>query len=152
MHSENRPSFICDCSLGRLAKWLRIMGFDTLYMKNMREDIIEAECSAGSIILTRSSNLSSQKGFFLIKSNYFAEQIKEVDEKYSLHSQLRPFSLCFLCNEPLVLADNSKAAGHVPEYVLSTTDSFSNCPNCNRFYWQGSHSKRVMETIHKILE
>jgi uncharacterized protein with PIN domain len=152
MHSGHRPRFLCDCSLGRLAKWLRILGFDTLYMKDMRGDIIEAERSAGRIILTRSVKLSSQKGFFLIKSNHIAEQIKEVDNEFSLKNQIRPFSLCFLCNEPLVSADNSKAAGHVPEYVLSTTDSFRNCPNCNRFYWQGSHTERVMKTIHNILE
>ncbi len=152
MHSGHRPRFICDSSLGRLAKWLRIMGFDTLYIKNMREDIIDAECSAGRIILTRSRKLSSQKRFFLIKSDHIAEQIKEVDDKFSLKSQIRPFSLCFICNEPLVTVGNTKAAGHVPEYVLSTTVSFRNCPNCNRFYWNGSHSKCVMETIHNILE
>jgi uncharacterized protein len=152
MHSGHRPRFICDGNLGRLAKWLRILGFDTLYMKNMRGVIIEAERSAGRIILTRSVKLSSQKGFSLIKSDHIAEQIKEVNDNFSLKSQIRPFSLCFLCNEPLVSADNSKAAGHVPEYVLSTTDSFRNCPNCNRFYWQGSHTEHVMETIHNILE
>ncbi|HEY9159858.1 MAG TPA: Mut7-C RNAse domain-containing protein [Desulfomonilia bacterium] len=152
MHSGHRQQFICDCNLGRLAKWLRILGFDTLYMKNMRGVIMEAERSAGRIILTRSVKLSSQRDFFLIKSDHIAEQIKEVDDKFSLKTQLRPFSLCFICNEPLVSADNSMAAGHVPEYVLSTTDSFSNCPKCNRFYWQGSHTNRVMETIHNILE
>ena len=152
MHSGHRPRFLCDTNLGRLAKWLRILGFDSLYMKNMRGDTIEAESSAGRIYLTRSVKLSSQKGLFLIKSNCIVDQIKEVDNKFSLSNQLRPFSLCFICNESLVSTDNSKAAGHVPEYILSTTHSFKNCPKCNRFYWQGSHSKRVMETIHNILE
>jgi uncharacterized protein len=152
MHSGHRPRFICDCNLGRLAKWLRILGFDTLYMKNMRGDALEAEHSAGRIILTRSGKLSSQKGYFLIKSNYVADQIKEVNDSFFLNKQLRPFSCCILCNEPLLSANNLKAAGHVPEYVLSTVGSYRTCPNCNRFYWQGSHNKRAMKIIQNILE
>jgi uncharacterized protein with PIN domain len=153
MHSGHRPRFLCDNNLGRLAKWLRILGFDTLYMKNMREDIIEEERLAGRIILTRSGKLSShQKGFSLIKSNCIADQIKEVNDKFLLDKQLKPFSLCVICNEPLVFADNLKATGHVPEYVLSIVGTFWNCQKCNKFYWQGSHIKRVNETIQNLLE
>jgi uncharacterized protein len=152
MHSGHRPRFLCDNNLGRLAKWLRILGFDTLYMKNMREDFIEKELLTGRVILTRSGKLSSQKGYFLIKSNHIAEQIKEVSDKFFLNRQLVPFSRCIICNESLVSTDNLKATGHVPEYVLNTVDSFRICPNCNRFYWQGSHIKRVTETIQNILE
>jgi uncharacterized protein with PIN domain len=152
MHSGHRPRFLCDNNLGRLAKWLRILGFDTLYMKNMREDFIEKELLTGRVILTRSGKLSSQKGYFLIKSNSIADQIKEVNDKFLLDEQLKPFSLCVLCNESLVSADNLKANGHVPEYVLSTVGSFKNCQNCNRFYWQGSHIKRVTQTIKNLLE
>jgi uncharacterized protein with PIN domain len=152
MHSGHRPRFLCDNNLGRLAKWLRILGFDTLYMKNMRSDIVKEECLTGRVILTRSGKLSSQKGYFLIKSNRIAEQIKEVNDKFILNRQLMPFSRCIICNESLVSADNLKATGHVPDYVLNTVGSFRSCPNCNRFYWQGSHIKRVAETIQNILE
>lgn len=152
MHSGHRPRFLCDCNLGRLAKWLRILGFDTIYMKNMREDIIEEERLAGRVLLTRSGKLSSRKNCFLIKSNCIADQIIEVNDKFILNKQLKPFSLCVICNEPLVSADNLKATDHVPEYVLSTVGTFRNCPKCNKFYWQGSHIKRVNETIQNLLE
>ena len=152
MHSGHRPRFLCDCNLGRLAKWLRILGFDTLYMKSMREDILEEERLAGRLILTRSGKLSSQKYCFLIKSDYIAEQIKEVNDKFLLDKQLKPFSLCVICNESLISANNLKANGRVPEYILSTVGSFRNCPSCNRFYWQGSHIKRVTEIIQNLLE
>ncbi len=152
MRSGLRPRFLCDKNLGRLAKWLRLLGFDTLYMKNMREDVIKEGCLDGRIILTKSERLSSQKGYFLIKSNHIAEQIKEVNDNFFLNSQSTLFSRCIICNEPLVSADRIEATGHVPEYVLNTVDSFMSCPNCNRFYWQGSHIKHVAETIQNILE
>jgi uncharacterized protein len=152
MHSGHRPRFLCDSNLGRLTKWLRILGFDTLYIKNMSEDIIVKESLSGRIILTRSCKLSSQKGFFLIKSNSITDQIKEVNDKFQLDRQSKPFSLCTICNESLVSVDNLKADGHVPEYVLNTVDTFRQCPNCKRFYWEGSHIKRAIETIQKLLE
>jgi uncharacterized protein len=152
MHSGHRPRFLCDCNLGRLAKWLRILGFDTLYMKDIRGEIVNEECLTGRIILTRSGKLSSHKGYFLIKSNYIAEQIKEVNENFFLSKQLMPLSRCIVCNESLVSVDNPKATGHVPEYVLNTVGSFKNCPNCNRFYWHGSHIKHVTDTIQNTME
>ena len=138
--------------LGRLAKWLRILGFDTEYFKeaNISSLIIQA-LRENRVIITRNHRLPRSAGLrvVLIKEEKLKEQLREVLKalEISLDSVLM-FSRCIICNEELVEIAKDQIKDRVPEYVFNTQKDFISCPKCERIYWQGTHWGNV-ETILK---
>jgi len=138
--------------LGRLAKWLRILGFDTEYFKeaNISSLIIQA-LRENRVIITRNHRLPRSAGLriVLIKEEKLKEQLREVLKalEISLDSVLM-FSRCIICNEELVEIAKDQIKDRVPEYVFNTQEDFISCPKCERIYWQGTHWGNV-ETILK---
>ena len=138
--------------LGRLAKWLRILGFDTEYFKeaNISSLIIQA-LRENRVIITRNHRLPRSAGLrvVLIKEEKLKEQLREVSKalEISLDSVLM-FSRCIICNEELVEIAKDQIKDRVPEYVFNTQKDFISCPKCERIYWQGTHWGNV-ETILK---
>ncbi len=138
--------------LGRLARWLRILGFDAAYFAgdNLSSLLIQA-LREERIILSRNHRLTSSSGVkvILIKTGTLKDQIKEVMSK--LEIKLDPgmmFRRCILCNARLVDIDKEKIRDRVPEYIFNTQQDFISCPVCKRIYWQGSH----WGNVKKILE
>lgn len=146
--------FIVTRELGRLAKWLRILGFDVEYFKedNASSLIIQA-LRESRIILTRNHRMpkTSAIKIILIEAERIKEQITEVLKalKIGPDSNLM-FSRCIICNLGLQHIDKEKIKDKVPEYVFNTQDNFITCPKCQRIYWQGTHWGNVTKTLAEI--
>jgi len=144
--------FVADCMLGTLAKWLRILGYDTLYDPRLDDDgIARLTRAEGRLLLTRDTALVKRKGLrsLLVTSELLQQQLLQVLQERSLQTR-RPFSRCPVCNSPLEPVPRSDAWGQVPSFVFATQDSFNLCPQCNRFYWRGTHWRRMLEQVEKL--
>ena len=147
--------FILTKELGRLAKWLRILGFDTVYYNqdNLSSLIIQA-LRDERIILTRNQRLPQARGLkiVLIKNEKIKKQVAEILQ--TLKIVLEPemmFSRCILCNAQLTDIAKDKVKDKVPEYVFKTQEDFVTCPECQRIYWQGTHWGNVTKTLEEII-
>ena len=143
--------FLCDPSLGRLAKWLRIMGFDTEYMHHWDRDIQHEALKAGRIVFTRSRAAAQKRNHIHIVSDHVREQLAQVDSVFDLEKNARWFTRCNVCNETLICAKPDDVKDFVPEYVYATQKEFARCPRCSRIYWKGTHPFRSVETIKSII-
>jgi uncharacterized protein len=140
--------------LGRLSKWLRILGFDAEYFKedNASSLIIQA-LRDDRIILTRNQRLPQAHGIkiILIKQERIKAQLSEVLK--ALEVQPDPeimFSRCIICNVELAQIQKEKIKDKVPEYVFKTQEDFITCPKCKRIYWQGTHWGNVQNILKEI--
>ena len=148
------PRFVLDSHLGRLAAYLRMLGFDALY-RNCAEDAWLARVSSGErrILLTRDVGLLKRSevthGHWLRETDSRA-QLREVVSRYHLSRLVRPFTRCMRCNESLRPIPAEEAATSVPPGVLKSHTDFRACPGCGRVYWQGSHWRRMTELMSQL--
>ena len=157
-HRENLPAFVAECTLGRLAKWLRLAGFDTLF-DNQSPDINRLSNCAKTqnrVVLSRTQavikHLEIAQGR-LIRFNAPIDQIRQVIRDFDIdRPDLRPLSRCSQCNHPLRAADQENIQGAVPDYILLYHERFRICPRCRRVYWPGSHSTRILALIDRWFE
>jgi uncharacterized protein len=152
MHSDRTIRFLCDQNLGRLAKWLRVLGFDTELMKYWDPDRLEQAVLDGRVVLTRKSTVKACTGILFIPHDHFAEQMHFVKESFGLDKSFRSFSRCIICNEPLNSVSREQVKGLVPEYVYSSQEKFSACPVCRRIYWKGTHAEKAQALMDRLLE
>lgn len=147
--------FIADVMLGKLAKWLRILGYDTLYYHKVDEDQLLRDIQDGRILLTRNNRwrkLVPSHQLFLIWENDPRKQIKEVIKNFNLCPDKDSIlERCIVCNQILNNLPRTAVEGKVPEYIHNTSKSFLSCPSCNRIYWRGSHRDRMLKEIEEIL-
>ncbi|HOM28522.1 MAG TPA: Mut7-C RNAse domain-containing protein [Deltaproteobacteria bacterium] len=146
----NPPSFACDRNLGRLAKWLRLMGFDTLYLRDDDPHRLLGAALSGRIVLTRRRALRGRPGVVVVERDRALDQVREVVSSLGLEGPLDAFSRCSLCNEPLVEETPEGVSGLVPDHVLATRDRFARCPSCGRVYWKGTHLDRARGTMEAV--
>jgi uncharacterized protein with PIN domain len=150
---EGHLEFIADCMLGRLARWLRILGFDTLYYPAIDDavlaDIAEKE---NRTILTRDTRLTERKNvkrFLLIGHDDIQMQLKQVVSAYQLPIAPSIESMrCPACNGHLTTAEKSSVKGRVPLYIYRSRDRFKKCAGCGKIYWKGSHYEKIRAKIH----
>ncbi|MBI5212637.1 MAG: Mut7-C RNAse domain-containing protein [Nitrospirae bacterium] len=154
--------FIADVMLGSLAKWLRILGFDTSYFRTIDDnEIIRIAKQEQRVLLTRDTRLVKSKKVskhILIKANDMPGQLKEVLKSLPLapHGSSTcplslPFTRCSKCNGELEFSDKESVSGNVPEHVFLNFDSFLRCGDCGKVYWEGSHKKLIDGQIRKVL-
>jgi hypothetical protein len=138
--------------LGRLSRWLRLLGYDTLYAPALSDCQIAARARAeGRIVLTRDQHLARRKGIrcLLIQSQALEEQIRQVLTMLGAPLQeARP--RCPVCNAVLSQASPAQVRPFVPAYVFKTHRRFHHCPTCDRYYWPGSHWENIQSTIEQI--
>jgi uncharacterized protein with PIN domain len=150
------PSFAVEKTLGRLAKWLRLMGFDTLLETDFPSAEFAGRIHAPRIFLTRTLRALRRASAFrmiFIHDNDPMRQLAEVVRQTAItFEDLKPFSRCVRCNEPTVVADVEAIRPSVPDYVQQTHDAFSRCPRCGRIYWRGSHTTRSLERIQSLFK
>jgi len=150
------PSFAAEKTLGRLAKWLRLMGFDTLFETDFPKGSFAEHIHSGRIFLTRTQRalrMPRPIQTVFLQDNDPMKQLAEVVRRSAITLQdVRPFSRCLRCNEPIIAADKKDIAGYVPDFVQQTHASFSRCPSCGRIYWKGSHTTRSLERIRLIFK
>lgn len=146
-------TFIADAMLGKLARWLRILGYDVVYEPFISDDgLIARAIQEHRIILTMDRKLTerkSAKNFLLIRSPYYREQLKQVITSYYVDYQSGIFTRC---NTLLDRIDKEQIKDKVPPYVYSTHDEFDICPQCNRLYWSGTHRVKMLKTLEEILK
>jgi uncharacterized protein len=143
--------FILDVHLGRLAKFLRLCGFDTLYRNDFSDDEIACiSVNEKRIILTRDRALLKRKkvthGYY-VRSQNVVEQLKEIIRRFQLENEIREFSLCPECNSKIVTAEKEKIKNQVPEYIYKKYDQFKYCSKCKKVYWKGSHWINIKKVI-----
>lgn len=148
-------TFIADAMLGRLARWLRFMGFDTLYYPGINDSkLIRIAREQSRIILTRDTRLIKIKGlmnYLLISSEDPFQQLIEVLGAFKLH-RFHLLSRCVKCNGPLSeIQDKEAIRDSVPEYVFLNYSSFLKCNDCGRIYWEGTHPRKFKEQISEII-
>jgi uncharacterized protein len=146
-------SFVADSTLGRLAKNLRLAGFDTLFDKGVPDSRNLAHLAAGHrIVLTRSTHVKAAfdpQQIIFINDDRASEQMRQVLALLGLKREdLRPLSRCARCNRLLDCLPKEQARGQVPDYVWQQHDVFRQCINCRKVYWQGSHAERWKKHMH----
>lgn len=148
--------FIVTRELGRLAKWLRIMGYDASYFdRDQRRELIVRSLREDRIILTRDSHMGRYSGVRMvhIDSDFVEEQVKQVLVSLKLHPDKKQlFSRCVVCNEPLAAIEKEAVKDKVAPYVYQTQQSFMHCAQCKRVYWQGTHWMSVMRILKETVE
>ena len=146
--------FIITKELGRLCKWLRIMGFDTAnFPEAERRELIIESLREERIILTRDSKMSVYSGVRMlhITSDFVEDQVKQVMTELRIKPDRKKFfTICVICNMPLKKVEKSDIKEKVPPYVYQTQDSFMKCDICDRVYWQGTHWTNVGEFVDKL--
>jgi len=147
-------SFAADMMVGRLARWLRILGYDTLYdPEKPVQEWIPAVLADDRILLTRNRKIAGQlpeKNYYFVAPNDPREQLCAILEKFQLDTEHFVFRLCVSCNVRVVSIAKETVLGRVPPLVFETHHEFWQCPSCGKIYWRGSHLKRVEEFIKKI--
>lgn len=153
--TNDAPKFIADCHLGKLAKYMRLIGLDTLFFPNIEDnDLIHIANEENRIILTRDHHLSQRKNtpvLFLEPTDTKA-QLKTLIDYYDLKDHPALFRRCIVCNTPLQVIDKEKIIDSLPEKVKKYFEYFEYCPACDRIYWQGDHYRHMMEFLAQVLK
>ncbi len=148
------PRFSLDSSLGRLARWLRLLGHDAAWRAG--DDLGAALARArleDRVLLTRSKGIARlglqwpPAGGMSLGSERAGDQLVEVARTHPIFETARPFTRCPDCNEPLREADRASAIARVPEFVVRTQTRFEACPSCGKLYWRATHSVSIIETL-----
>jgi uncharacterized protein with PIN domain len=144
--------FILTYELGRLSKWLRILGFDTIIEEDKRRLVIKS-LREDRIILTRDSKMSRFTGTRIVKvkSDFIEEQLAQIMRELDLSIDINNiFKLCVLCNTRLEEIDKASVRERVPKYVFDTQRIFLRCPKCDKIYWQGTHWELVGKFLSRL--
>ncbi len=159
MCPEDSPRFIVDLNVGKLAGWLRIIGYDTLLFDH-RDDkhLIHIAMTENRIILTRDTQMMKRRVItigelkaLLITSDNPGKQIYQVVKELELNPNFKPFSLCLECNQTLVKITREDARDRVPPYVFQTQSQYVECPDCHRLYWQGTHWQAMVKKLEELI-
>ncbi|MCB2185745.1 MAG: Mut7-C RNAse domain-containing protein [Deltaproteobacteria bacterium] len=137
---------ITERMLGKLARWLRLMGFDAPMVPEP-----PLRLQPGEILLTRRRSLVGKPGVIYVVSDSWLEQLKQVMKEAGLElDEARCFTRCLDCNLPVEPLSRKQARSLVPEFVWSTAESFSRCPACGKIFWPGSHTSRAEHTLAQL--
>lgn len=155
MTNDREPKFIVDLNVGKLARWLRMMGYDTLFLPELDDgEMIKLARSEQRIMLTRDTQImnwnvvnSGRVKVILLEGDDPQNQLQQVIQKLDLNYSHDPFSRCLECNALLEPRNPYEVEGEVPPYVFKTQKHYMRCPKCRRIYWQGTH----WEAMNKVL-
>jgi len=148
--------FIVDLNVGKLTRWLRLMGYDTLFLPHLDDgEMIKLALSQERILLTRDTHImerslvsSGRAKVILIEGDDPGRQFLQVVQRLKLDYQFNPFSRCLECNALLEPKTSQEVEGQVPPYVFQTQKQYMSCPDCHRIYWRGTH----WEAMNKVLQ
>lgn len=147
--------FIADTMLGKLAKWLRVMGIDVVYdPRFLARQLLRCAEQEGRILLTRDHRLVQRRGTarrLLIESDYYHEQVRQVVQTFGLERPMQAFTRCLQCNTPLCEVAKQAVAGKVPPYVYAVHVEFKRCSTCDQLYWGGTHRDNMRRQLRVML-
>ncbi|MCM8766595.1 MAG: Mut7-C RNAse domain-containing protein [Candidatus Omnitrophica bacterium] len=146
--------FITDGMCGGLARWLRLIGYDTLYFNIQRKiELIRIAEKEKRIILTKDKKFAEKypEIVFYIEGEDTYSQFKEVVKKFDLEiKEENLFKRCSICNTKLEEITKEKVKNRVPEYVYQNKEKFALCSKCNKIYWEGDHCKYIRERLRNL--
>lgn len=146
-----RSRFILDVHLGKLASYLRMLGFDSTYSRNWDDqEIIARSLKEGRIILSRDVGLLKHNRVshgYWVRHDLPLEQLEEVIRSLELSSQFEPFTRCMECNGAIHAVSREAIRDQIDPQILERFDAFWQCADCHRIYWRGSHYERMKERI-----
>jgi uncharacterized protein with PIN domain len=152
----NELHFILDNHLGKLASYLRMLGFDSLYRNSFQDDELAFLSQAESrILLTRDHRLLMRKAVtqgYWLRSQDPDQQLKEVVKRYALSCMVKPFQRCMRCNELLEPVSKETILHRIKPLTIQYFDDFRLCPACGQIYWQGSHYTKMLAFIETTLD
>ncbi len=148
-----KSAFVCDVHLGRLARMLRMLGFDTLYRNDYDDPkIIAISVTRNRIILTRDRKLLHAKVIthgYWVRSQKPEQQLKEALARFDLYSQIKPFNRCMACNGEIKSVDKRDVIDRLEPKTKRYYNDFYQCCSCNKIYWEGSHYTRMRSKIEE---
>jgi hypothetical protein len=140
--------FVVDSMLGKLAKWLRILGFDARFERIALQEQIDGWKREGFLILTRNRRWKDQSQVLHLAADDPMKQLEElIAGGVVSRDEIKPLARCIVCNMPLEVVPREEALGEVPDYVYETHSRFHRCAGCRRIYWRGSHPRRIVNRL-----
>jgi len=156
----NNPRFIVDINVGKLAKWLRMTGYDALLFDGDDDSrMIVIALREGRIVITKDTQIvkrgvitSGKLKAVIITTDDPELQMQEVIESLDLDCHFKPFSICLECNQLLLERSKQEVEDRVPPYVLQTQHEYVECPACHRVYWKGTHWQAMTKKLQRFKE
>ena len=156
---DTRPRFVADVNVGRLAKWLRVMGYDTLFPReNGDSELVRVALKEGRVLVTRDAEIARRRAartgqmtVVLIEKDDLRSQLRQLVRDLGLNLSAG-FSRCVRCNEPLRPIAKQDVAERLPPYVLLTQGKFFECQECLRVYWPGTHWTNMMSELSEVFQ
>jgi len=150
--------FIADNNVGKLARWLRLIGYDTLLFKQKDDgQMIKIALSENRVILTKDTQFMKRRlvtngklKTIHIKQDDPKLQVQEVVKTLNLNYRFKPFSLCLECNRALIARDKEEVKNLVPAHVVETQTQYTQCPACHRIYWPGTHWQAMVNKLQDL--
>lgn len=145
-------SFVCDVMLGKLAKYLRLLGFDAIFIRNPEVLKCHGYLDGRRYYLTRRRKKTGYERTVYIGSEVPLQQLREI--KTLIKPHVRPDAVlnrCIECNTELVHVDKKDVEPLVPEFVFHHYERFKRCPSCERVYWEGSHTVSISDILREVL-
>ena len=148
------PKFIADVHLGRLTRYLRMIGFDVLYENNFEDDeIVKISLEEKRAILTKDRGIlkrSEVSHGYWVRSSKVKEQVVEIVKRFDLKKLIKEFTRCIECNTMLKSISKQEIIGELPPKVSKSQTEFSRCTSCKKLYWKGTHHQRMLSFIKTI--
>lgn len=148
------PSFVLDVHLGKLARYLRLLGFDCLYRNDLADqELARISSREGRILLTRDACLLMRAAVthgYWLREKEVGRQVLEVIRRFDLRDRIAPFSRCLRCNGLLRSVDKREIADRLPPRVALAFERFVQCGECGKIYWQGSHYDRLAHFVETL--
>ncbi|MDP2931565.1 MAG: Mut7-C RNAse domain-containing protein [Chloroflexota bacterium] len=149
-----------DNNVGKLAKMLRVMGYDTVFFSGSDDSrMVATALKEGRVILTRDTQIMKRRVIasgrveaVLFETDDPEQQIRQVIHQLKLDCQFRPFTICLECNQPLIEKTKDEVEGRVPPYVFRTQSQYMECPACHRIYWRGTHWEAMTRKLQEICQ
>ena len=147
----NDTRFVADTMLGKLTKWLRVMGFDVKYDAETTDaKLLRCAEADNRILLTRGHNLIACGGSaqrLYVESEYYHQQVRQVLQAFNLAHDIQAFTRCIRCNMPLTTIVKPAVMKRVPAYVYATHRTFKHCAPCDQLYWGGTHRDNMLRQL-----
>jgi len=149
--------FIADAMLGKLARWMRVLGCDVEYFPSIGDrELVELAARSGRLILTRDTLLVRRRGarsnHFFVEGDDFRNQLRQVVERFAIDPSARSLTRCLECNALLAEIGKSNVREKVPSYIYETQAEFRVCPICSRIYWRGTHWQGIVREMAELLK
>lgn len=148
--------FLADVNVGKLAKLLRMLGFDTKYDHTMNDALLANEAEKDSrIVLSKDKNCLKRSKIIYgkwIREDDPKKQLKNIIESFNLLKYIKPFSRCIVCNSTLKTIEKEKIIAFLQPLTKKYYDKFSICPQCNHIYWAGTHYEKMQNYLQELIK